>query len=405
MVTSSGLNDSGLYVSNSVASAVQSNSSLIKRCPTRLLTLSNSNDSRGITAQVGGDSPISVQSMTTTRTWDVDATLSQIRQLALAGCDIIRIACPTNKDADALADIVKESPIPVITDIHFQASYVFKSIEAGVQGIRINPGNINKLGEGLSEIVSSAKGSGVPLRIGVNAGSLDSTILARHEGVATPEALVESALQEAAAFEREGFYDFAISVKHHDPLTTIRAYELLSEKIDCPLHLGVTEAGPAFQGTIKSATTFGALLRQGIGDTIRVSLSANPVEEVKVGLEILRSLGLRQRDFEIISCPTCGRKEADVIQLAGVVENALTKTTSDGISLAEKVKGSGIKVAVMGCIVNGPGEARDADIGVAGGRQNGVEVGQIFKKGEVVATIPAAEISDYLLREVDIMSS
>jgi (E)-4-hydroxy-3-methylbut-2-enyl-diphosphate synthase len=327
--------------------------------------------------------------MTTTRTWDVDATVEQIRELTIAGCDIIRIACPTGKDADAVPLIVEQSPIPVITDIHFQPSYIFKSIEAGVAGVRVNPGNIRRLNDQLPEIVAAAKSNSVPMRIGVNAGSLDPQILAKHGNIPTSEALVEAALKEAAEFEKLNFFDFAISVKHHDPKTTIKAYELLSEKIDCPLHLGVTEAGPKLQGSIKSAVTFGILLEQGIGDTIRVSLSDEPAEEVRVGLEILRSLGLRQRDFEIISCPTCGRKEADVIELAKLVETTLAERPD--------IKGSGIKVAVMGCIVNGPGEAREADIGVAGGAGKG----QIFKKGEVVETVASSEIAPALLRHID----
>ncbi|GHT81744.1 4-hydroxy-3-methylbut-2-en-1-yl diphosphate synthase (flavodoxin) 1 [Actinomycetota bacterium] len=341
---------------------------------------------------VGGGAPVSVQSMTTTRTWDVDATIEQIEQLADAGCDIIRIACPTNKDADALKAVVAGSPIPVITDIHFQAQYVFKSIEAGAAAVRINPGNIRKLGDKLPEIVAAAKLNSTPLRIGVNAGSLDQEILEKYQMKATPEALVESALKEAAEFEKLGFYDFAISVKHHDPQTTINAYQLLSQAIDAPLHLGVTEAGPKFQGSIKSAVTFGVLLNQGIGDTIRVSLSDDPIEEVKVGLEILYSSGLRDRQFEIISCPTCGRKEADVIRLAKIVEDALALRYKD-----RKTVRKGLKVAVMGCIVNGPGEAREADIGVAGGANKG----QIFRKGEVIATVPAQDIASELIRHID----
>jgi (E)-4-hydroxy-3-methylbut-2-enyl-diphosphate synthase len=329
--------------------------------------------------------------MTTTRTHNVSATLEQIRELALAGCDIIRIACPTQKDAAALPEIVQGSPIPVVTDIHFQSAYVFKSFEAGVAAVRVNPGNIASLSSDLPRICFEAKERGIPMRIGINAGSLDSEILAKYEGFATADALVEAALQEVRQFESNGFYDFAISVKHHDPLVMIEAYEKLSGMGDWPLHLGVTEAGPEFQGTIKSATAFGVLLHQGIGDTIRVSLSADPVQEVRVGLEILRSLGLKRRELEIISCPTCGRVEADVIELTKRVEAALEGR--------KELKKRALRVAVMGCVVNGPGEARAADIGVAGGRDKGI----IFVKGEVVETVAKEEIIPTLLRRIDQM--
>jgi (E)-4-hydroxy-3-methylbut-2-enyl-diphosphate synthase len=338
--------------------------------------------------KIGGDAPISVQSMTTTLTHKVDSTVSQIRELALAGCDLVRVAVPTLKDADALAQIVDNSPIPVITDIHFQSHYIFKSFDAGVAAVRVNPGNIRQFDDKLSEIVVAAKANSVPLRIGINAGSLAPDILAKFAGQTTPEALVEAALTEAAHFERLGFYDFAISVKHHDPVRTIQAYQMLSEAIDCPLHLGVTEAGPEFQGTIKSATAFGALLAGGIGDTIRVSLSADPVREVVVGLEILRSLGLRERVLEIISCPTCGRKEADVIALTAEVEQVIN---ADPI-----LKDKPLRVAVMGCVVNGPGEAREADIGVAGGAGKGM----IFIKGQPVETVPSDQILPTLVKHM-----
>jgi (E)-4-hydroxy-3-methylbut-2-enyl-diphosphate synthase len=338
---------------------------------------------------VGGGAPVSVQSMCTTRTYDVEATLGQIRALAVAGCDIVRVACPGTADADALGAIADRSPIPVIADIHFQPLYIFKAIEAGLAAVRVNPGNIRKLDDKLSEIVVAAKQNSTPLRIGINAGSLDGEILEKYQGEATAQALVEAALKEARLFEREGFEDFAISVKHHDPVVTIKAYELLSEKIDCPLHLGVTEAGPKFQGTIKSATAFGALLAQGIGDTIRVSLSDDPLEEVKVGREILMSLGLLERKLEIISCPTCGRVETDVIKLVGEVERALERYKDADIPP--------LKVAVMGCIVNGPGEARVADIGVAGGAGKG----QIFIKGQPLKTVEQEQIIPTLLELVE----
>ena len=266
---------------------------------------------------VGSDHPISVQSMTTTKTHDINATLQQIAQLTTAGCDIVRVACPKTADAEALPAIAAKSPIPVIADIHFQPKYVFAAIEAGCGAVRVNPGNIKKFDDKVKEIAQAASDHGTSIRIGVNAGSLDPRLLQKY-GKATPEALVESAVWEASLFEEHGFKDFKISVKHNDPVIMARAYELLAEQGDWPLHLGVTEAGPAFQGTIKSATAFGYLLGQGIGDTIRVSLSAPPVEEVKVGLQILQSLNLRERKLEIVSCPSCGRAQVDVYTLAEI---------------------------------------------------------------------------------------
>lgn len=330
---------------------------------------------------VGGGSPISVQSMTTTKTTDIGATLQQIAELTAAGCDIVRVAVPSADDAEALPIIAKQSTIPVIADIHFQPRYVFKAIEAGCAAVRVNPGNIRKFDDQVKDITKAASDAGVSLRIGVNAGSLDPRLLKKY-GKATPEALAESAIWEASLFEEHDFHDFKISVKHHDPVTMIRAYEILSEKGDWPLHLGVTEAGPQFQGTIKSATAFGALLRQGIGDTIRVSLSAPPVEEVKVGIEILQSLGLRERTLEIVSCPSCGRAQVDVYKLANEVTDGLKDLTVP------------LRVAVMGCVVNGPGEAREADLGVASGNGKG----QIFIKGQVVETVPEDQIVETLIR-------
>lgn len=333
---------------------------------------------------VGGGSPISVQSMTTTKTTDIGATLQQIAELTAAGCDIVRVAVPSADDAEALPIIAKQSTIPVIADIHFQPRYVFKAIEAGCAAVRVNPGNIRKFDDQVKDITKAATDAGVSLRIGVNAGSLDPRLLKKY-GKATPEALAESAMWEASLFEEHDFHDFKISVKHHDPVTMIRAYEILSESGDWPLHLGVTEAGPEFQGTIKSATAFGALLRQGIGDTIRVSLSAPPVEEVKVGIEILQSLGLRERTLEIVSCPSCGRAQVDVYTLANEVNEGLKDLTVP------------LRVAVMGCVVNGPGEAREADLGVASGNGKG----QIFIKGQVVDTVPEAEIVPALLKHAN----
>src|SRR5690348_14978031 len=331
---------------------------------------------------VGGGAPVSVQSMTTTRTSDIGATLQQIAELTASGCQIVRVACPTQDDADALATIARKSQIPVIADIHFQPKYVFAAIEAGCAAVRVNPGNIKKFDDQVREIARAAKDHGTPIRIGVNAGSLDRRLLEKH-GRATPEALVESALWEASLFEEHGFGDFKISVKHNDPVVMVRAYEQLAEQCDYPLHLGVTEAGPAFQGTIKSAVAFGALLAKGIGDTIRVSLSAPPVEEVKVGLQILESLNLRQRRLEIVSCPSCGRAQVDVYTLAERVTAGL-----EGLEVP-------LRVAVMGCVVNGPGEAREADLGVASGNGKG----QIFVKGEVVKTVPESQIVETLIEE------
>lgn len=332
---------------------------------------------------IGGDAPISVQSMCTTKTTDIGATLQQIAALTAAGCDIVRVACPSADDAEALPVIAQKSTIPVVADIHFQPKYVFAAIEGGCAGVRVNPGNIRKFDDQIEEITKCARKHGTALRIGINAGSLDPRVMARHDK-ATPEALAESAVNEARLFEQYDFHDFAISVKHHDPVTMIRAYELLSEMGDWPLHLGVTEAGPAFQGTIKSATAFGALLRQGIGDTIRVSLSADPVEEIKVGIEILQSMGLKERTLEIVSCPSCGRAQVDVYTLA----NAVTDALKDEIKVP-------LRVAVMGCIVNGPGEAREADLGVASGNGKG----KIFIKGKVIKTVPEEEIVPTLIAE------
>jgi (E)-4-hydroxy-3-methylbut-2-enyl-diphosphate synthase len=334
------------------------------------------------TVDVGGDAPVSVQSMTTTKTTDINATLQQIAELTAAGCDIVRVACPTQDDADALPAIAKKSNIPVIADIHFQPKYVFAAIEAGCAAVRVNPGNIRRFDDQIKEIAQAAKDHGTSIRIGVNAGSLDPRLLKKY-GKATPEALVESAIWEASLFEEHGFHDFKISVKHNDPVIMVKAYEMLSERGDWPLHLGVTEAGPAFQGTIKSATAFGALLSQGIGDTIRVSLSAPPVEEVKVGIQILQSLNLRPRKLEIVSCPSCGRAQVDVYELAEKVTAGL-----EGMEVP-------LRVAVMGCVVNGPGEAREADLGVASGNGKG----QIFVKGEVIKTVAEKDIVETLIEE------
>ncbi|CAL9415614.1 flavodoxin-dependent (E)-4-hydroxy-3-methylbut-2-enyl-diphosphate synthase [Streptomyces sp. enrichment culture] len=350
--------------------------------PTTLAVRRKSRQIQVGSVAVGGNAPVSVQSMTTTRTSDIGSTLQQIAELTASGCQIVRVACPTQDDADALPVIAKKSQIPVIADIHFQPKYVFAAIEAGCAAVRVNPGNIKKFDDQVKEIAKAAKDHGTPIRIGVNAGSLDRRLLQKY-GKATPEALAESALWEASLFEEHDFRDMKISVKHNDPVVMVEAYRQLAAQCDYPLHLGVTEAGPAFQGTIKSAVAFGALLSQGIGDTIRVSLSAPPVEEIKVGIQILESLNLRQRGLEIVSCPSCGRAQVDVYKLAEEVTAGLT-----GMEVP-------LRVAVMGCVVNGPGEAREADLGVASGNGKG----QIFVKGEVIKTVPESKIVETLIEE------
>src|SRR6201990_2521428 len=331
---------------------------------------------------VGSDHPISGQSMCTTKTHDVNATLQQIAELTASGCATVRVACPSQEDADALAEIARHSQIPVIADIHFQPKYIFAAIDAGCAAVRVNPGNIKECDGRVGEIAKAAGAVGIPIRIGVNAGSLDKRFMEKY-GKATPEALVESALWEASLFEEHGFGNIKISVKHNDPVVMVAAYEQLAAQCDYPLHLGVTEAGPAFQGTVKSAVAFGALLSRGIGDTIRVSLSAPPIEEVKVGDQILESLNLRPRSLEIVSCPSCGRAQVDVYTLANEVSAGL-----EGMDVP-------LRVAVMGCVVNGPGEAREADLGVASGNGKG----QIFVKGEVIKTVPESQIVETLIEE------
>jgi (E)-4-hydroxy-3-methylbut-2-enyl-diphosphate synthase len=331
---------------------------------------------------VGGGAPVSVQTMTTTLTADVDTTLRQIAEVTAAGCDIVRVAVPSQDDADALPKIAARSPIPVIADIHFQPRYVFAAIDAGCAGIRVNPGNIKKFDDKVREIARAAGDAGTPIRIGVNAGSLDPRMLAKHGGP-TPQALVESALWECRLFEEHGFRDLKIAVKHHDPLTVIAANRLLAQQCDYPLHLGVTEAGPALQGSVKSAVAFGVLLAEGIGDTIRVSISAPPVLQVKAGAHLLQCLGLRPRKLEIVSCPGCGRLQVDIHRLASRVEAAF-----EGFPHP-------LRIAVMGCVVNGPGESREADLGVSCGNGKG----QIFRKGQVIKTVPESRIVEVLLEE------
>jgi (E)-4-hydroxy-3-methylbut-2-enyl-diphosphate synthase len=338
---------------------------------------------------IGGDAPISVQSMTTTKTADVNATLQQIASLVATGVDIVRVAVPHWEDAEALTAIAARSTVPVVADIHFQWKYAIAALEAGIQGLRINPGNI-KYQDKVRLIAREAKGRGVPIRIGVNAGSLEKDLLQKY-GAPTPEALVESALNEARILEDEDFFDIKISVKHSNPRVMIESYRMLSEKCDYPLHLGVTEAGPIPAGSVKSAVGLSVLLAEGIGDTIRVSLTADPVEEVKTGTWILQSLGLRTRGLDLVSCPSCGRAEVDVIGLTKAVNEALER---------ENLKVP-IRVAVMGCVVNGPGEAREADLGIAAGKGQGF----LLVKGEVVDKIPEDQFVTRLIAEARKMAA
>jgi (E)-4-hydroxy-3-methylbut-2-enyl-diphosphate synthase len=332
---------------------------------------------------IGGDAPISVQSMTTTKTADINATLQQIASLVAAGVDIVRVAVPHWEDAEALTAIAAKSTVPVVADIHFQWKYAMAALEAGIQGLRINPGNI-KYQDKVRLIAREASARSVPIRIGVNAGSLEKELLEKY-GAPTPEALVESALNEVRILEDEDFFDIKISVKHSNPRVMIESYRMLSEKCDYPLHLGVTEAGPIPAGSVKSAVGLGALLAEGIGDTIRVSLTADPVEEVKTGTWILQSLGLRKRGLDLVSCPSCGRAEVDVIGLTKQVNEALER---EGLKVP-------IRVAVMGCVVNGPGEAREADLGIAAGKGQGF----LLVKGEVVDKIPEDQFVTRLIAE------
>ncbi|MFO7785036.1 MAG: flavodoxin-dependent (E)-4-hydroxy-3-methylbut-2-enyl-diphosphate synthase [Thermodesulfobacteriota bacterium] len=334
------------------------------------------------TVAVGGDAPIAVQSMTNTDTRDVQATVAQVNRLAEAGCEIVRLAVP-DMDAVRAFERIKGLVLPpLIADIHFDHRLALEAVQAGADGLRINPGNIGGR-KAVEKVVSEADAAGIPIRIGVNSGSLDREILKRH-GHPTPQAMVESAMEHVKLFEELGFYQIKISLKSSSVLKTIAAYELLSGSVDYPLHLGVTEAGTLISGTVKSALGIGLLLHRGIGDTFRVSLSRDPVEEVRVAWEILRSLDLRRRGPEIISCPTCGRCEIDLFSLVETVEEALRTVRSSP------------RVAVMGCVVNGPGEAREADVGVAGGRGQGI----LFRKGRVVRKVPEQELAGVLIREV-----
>jgi len=331
---------------------------------------------------VGGDSPITVQSMTNTKTHDVESTVKQIRALEEAGCDIIRVAVPDMASAVAISEIKKQIRIPLVADVHFDYRLAIESIKQGADGLRINPGNIGNV-DRVRKVVEMAKSYQVPIRIGVNSGSLEKDLLKKYGGP-TPEALVESALRHVEILENMSFDQIVISLKSSDVLSCIHAYKLIAEKVDYPLHLGITEAGTLLTGTIKSSVGLGILLYEGIGDTIRVSLTGEPIDEVKVGVEILKSLNLREHGINLISCPTCGRTQINLINIAEEVQEKLSYIKKP------------LKVAVMGCVVNGPGEAREADIGIAGGNKRVA----IFKKGEIIKTVPEENAVSELLNEI-----
>lgn len=331
---------------------------------------------------IGGDAPITVQSMTNTDTRDAKATIEQIKRLEKAGCDIIRCAVPDFEASEALKEIVRETNIPVVADIHFDYRLAIESIKNGVSALRINPGNIGN-DDKVRIVAEHAAEKGIPIRIGVNSGSLEKELLLKY-GRVCPDALVESALKHVEILEKLNFKDIAISIKSSNVLQMIESYRLISEKVDYPLHVGVTEAGTIWRGTIKSSVGIGALLCEGIGDTIRVSLTGDPVEEVRVGREILKSIGIIKEGVDFVSCPTCGRTQIDLISIAKEVEERLSKMNKN------------LKVAVMGCVVNGPGEAREADIGIAGGKGEGL----IFKKGEIIKKVREEELIDALMEEI-----
>ena len=334
---------------------------------------------------VGGDAPVTIQSMTNTDTRDVEATLKQIRELYNAGCEIIRCTVPDMEAAEAIKEIVKQSPIPVVADIHFDYRLALKVVENGISAVRINPGNIGSI-ERVRMVAEACKAKNIPIRIGVNSGSLEKEILER-DGKPTAKGLVESALAHVKILEAVDFKDIVISIKSSDVRMMIDAYRLMSEKVDYPLHLGVTESGTPFRGTIKSSIGIGTLLAEGIGDTIRVSLTSDPIEEIKVAKEMLKALGLRKGGLEFVSCPTCGRTQIKLIEIANEVERRLEGNNKD------------IKVAVMGCIVNEPGEAREADIGIAGGKGEGI----IFKKGEIIKKCKEEDLIEELMKEIELL--
>jgi (E)-4-hydroxy-3-methylbut-2-enyl-diphosphate synthase len=351
--------------------------SYIKRKPTKKIRVGN--------VYMGGDAPITVQSMTNTDTRDARATVEQIKRLEEAGCEIVRLAVPDSEAAEALKSIRKLIRTPLVADIHFDYRLALASLEAGMDKIRLNPGNIGER-DRVRQVVEKAKERQIPIRIGVNSGSVEKDILEKYQGV-TPEGMVESALKHAQILEELDFSDIAFSIKASSVQMTIAAYHLMSEKTGYPLHIGVTEAGTVYRGTIKSAVGLGSLLADGIGDTLRVSLTGDPVEEVGVGMEILKSLGLRRTGVEFVSCPTCGRTQIDLIDIANQVEKKLEHVNKH------------IKVAIMGCVVNGPGEAREADIGIAGGKGEAL----LFKKGEILRKIPQDRIVEELLAEIEKM--
>ncbi|ARC85610.1 4-hydroxy-3-methylbut-2-en-1-yl diphosphate synthase [Clostridium argentinense CDC 2741] len=332
---------------------------------------------------IGGDAKISVQSMTNTDTRDVNSTVEQILRLEKAGCDIVRCAVPDMEAAEAIKEIVKKINIPLVADIHFDYRLALKSIENGVSKLRINPGNIGSE-ERVREVVRASKERGIPIRIGVNSGSLEKSLLEKY-GKPCPEALVESALGHVRILEDMDFHDIVISIKSSDVLQMIESYKMISSKVNYPLHLGVTESGTPWRGTIKSSVGIGSLLTEGIGDTIRVSITGDVKEEVKVGREILKSLGYINEGVKFVSCPTCGRTEINLIGIANEVEKRLANLNKN------------IKVAVMGCVVNGPGEAREADIGIAGGKGQGL----IFKKGEIIKKVKESELVEELMKEIE----
>ncbi|MNM33965.1 4-hydroxy-3-methylbut-2-en-1-yl diphosphate synthase [compost metagenome] len=332
---------------------------------------------------IGGDSRITVQSMTNTDTRDIKSTVNQIRNLEIAGCDIIRCAVPDMEAAKAIGEIAKQISIPLVADIHFDYKLALESIKNGVSALRINPGNIGSI-ERVKMVAEACNDKNIPIRIGVNSGSLEKELLAKY-GKPCPEALVESALKSADILEKMNFRDIVISIKSSDVQTMINSYRLMSEKSDYPLHLGVTESGTPWRGTIKSSVGIGTLLAEGIGDTIRVSLTGDPVEEIKVGNEILKALGIKKGGIEFVSCPTCGRTQIDLIGIAKEIEDKLSSCKKD------------IKVAIMGCVVNGPGEAREADIGIAGGKGEGI----IFKKGEILKKVKEEDLVQELMKEID----
>jgi (E)-4-hydroxy-3-methylbut-2-enyl-diphosphate synthase len=350
----------------------------MKRRKSRQITLG--------TVKIGGQAPISVQSMTKTKTSDISATISQIHALEKAGCDIVRVAVPDLQSARAVKKIKQEIQIPLVADIHFHHHLALRAIESGADGIRINPGNITSRDK-VREIVQAAKERNIPIRIGVNAGSLEKNLLRKY-GSPTPQALVESSREWIRFFETMDFFEIKVSLKSSDCLSTIRAYQLAAQAYDYPFHLGITEAGTPFTGTIKSCIGLGALLFQGIGDTLRISLTGSPVDEVRIGLEILKTLNLRQKGIEIISCPTCGRCEIDLLRIVEEVEERLSSFTHPSL-----------KIAIMGCVVNGPGEAKEADIGIAGGKGTGL----IFKKGKVVKKVREKELARTLIQEIESM--